>query len=71
MLAVAPPMLLPFLRHWKLGEGVPVTEIENDTPDSAQTVWLDGWPVIDGPTLTVSEAALLVALPQALVTTQS
>ena len=32
------------------------------------TVWLAGWVVIDGGTLTVSVAALLVTLPAPLVT---
>src|SRR5262245_10795146 len=62
---------MPPRRHWDVGEGVPdaATVIVALPPEQAD--WFAGCVVIDGPVLTVSVAAVLVAEPQAFVTMQS
>jgi hypothetical protein len=69
--AVAPLMLVPPLRHWKVGAGEPVAATENVIEAPGQAEREDGWVVMVGAVLTVREAVALVTLPQALVTTQS
>src|SRR5262249_5607652 len=67
---VRPPSVLT--RHCTGGAGVPLAAAANLTELPALTVWFAGWVVKTGPlpaALTVSAAALLVALPRALVKT--
>ncbi len=68
---VAPAIGEPLSRHWYVGE-VPVAVTLNVAAFLAHVVTLAGWPVIDTAVPpTVSVAAEVVTLPQALVTTQS
>ena len=67
--AVAPLMLTPALRHWKVGE--PGAAKVKVAAVPGQTVWEAGWVVMTGAALTVRVAATLVTLPQKLVATQS
>jgi hypothetical protein len=69
--AVAPPMAVPFLLHWYVRGAVPLAATVNEAVFPAITVWLAGCVVIAGATealVTVSRAALLVALPALLLT---
>ena len=50
---------------------VPVAATVKEAPLPTQAEAAEGWVVIDGTVLTVSVAADVVVLPQALVTTQS
>ena len=67
--AVAPVMSTPALRHWKVGE--PVAAMVKVVGVPAQAEREAGWVVMAGPPPSVSVAAALVTVPQALVTTQS
>lgn len=69
--AVAPPITVPFLLHTYVSGAVPVAATVNEAVFPAITVWLAGCLVICGATValvTVSTAALLVALPAVLIT---
>ena len=59
------------MRHWKVGVGVPEAPTEKEVAVPVHGETLAGLDVIEGETLTVRAAALVVALPQVLVTTQS
>jgi hypothetical protein len=68
---VAPLMAVPFLLHWYVKGDVPDAATVNDAVFPAITDWLAGCVVIVGATValvTVSTAALLVALPALLLT---
>jgi hypothetical protein len=62
---------LPLRRHWNVGCGDPEPATVNVTDAPSQTVCDDGCDVTMGAVLTVRVAALLVALPHVLVSTQS
>src|SRR5437899_11374706 len=64
-------MLLPPLRHWNVGEGVPDPLTVKVTGVPSQTSWPAGLVSTVGAVLTVSEAPVLVTPPQALETMQS
>ena len=64
-------MFVPPLRHWKVIGPVPVAATVKEAPLPTQAEAAEGWVVIEGAVLTVSVAAEVVVLPQALVTTQS
>ena len=66
---VAPLMLTPPLRHWKVGEPEAATVKVVEEP--AHATREAGWVVMTGWLRVVRVAAELVTLPQALVTTQS
>jgi hypothetical protein len=69
---VAPPIAAPFLLHWYVMGAVPLAVTVKEAVFPAITVWLAGCVVIAGATealVTVSTAALLVALPAVLLTT--
>ena len=51
------------------GRAVPVAVTENEAVWPAVTVWLTGCVVMEGGTLTVRVAALLVTVPTELLTT--
>jgi hypothetical protein len=68
---VAPLMLTPALRHWKVGSGVPVAATVKVTEAPAHSTRDTGWVVMTGEVLTVRVAAEVVTLPQGLETTQS
>src|SRR5205814_7827104 len=53
--------------HCTVGAGVPLAAAVKVAVPPAQTVWLVGCVVTAGATLTVNVAALVVAVPQALV----
>jgi hypothetical protein len=61
----------PLRRHWNVGAGAPDPATVNVTPVPSQTVWEEGCDVTIGALLTVTTAALLVALPHVFVSTQS
>jgi hypothetical protein len=68
---VAPLIAAPFLLHWYVMGDVPVAATVNEAALPAITVWLAGCDVMVGATtglVTVSMAALLVALPTELLT---
>ena len=68
---VAPLIAAPFLLHWYVNGAVPVAATVKEAVFPAITVWLTGWVEIAGATIgvvTVSTAALLVALPALLLT---
>jgi hypothetical protein len=68
---VAPLIGAPFLLHWYVSGAVPVAATVNEAVFPAITVWLAGCVVMAGATVvlvTVSTAALLVALPAVLLT---
>ena len=63
---VAPPMLVPFFRHWKVGVGEPLAATVKVTEVPAVTVWLTGCIVITGAltaVVTTSVAPALVMEP--------
>ena len=63
-------MFVPNLRHWYV-RPVPVATTVNVAEEPVQRASDDGLLVIDGAEFTVSVAAVVVALPQELVATQS
>ncbi len=68
---VAPPIAAPFLLHWYVRGAVPVAATVNEAVFPAITDWLAGCVEMAGATtgfVTVSTAALLVALPALLLT---
>ena len=65
---LAPPIATPLLFHWYVSVPVPVAVTENVAVRPESTDLLAGCDVIDGGALTVRVAALLVTLPEALVT---
>jgi hypothetical protein len=68
---VAPLIAVPLLLHWYVNGPVPVATTVNVAAFPAITVWLAGCVEIAGATValvTVSTAALLVALPALLLT---
>ena len=67
--AVAPVMLTPALRHWKVGE--PEAAMLKVVEEPGQAEREVGCVVMVGPPPSVRAAAALVTLPHALVTTQS
>lgn len=71
VLAVAPRMSPPSLRHWIVGVGLPVMITEKLTGRLAHTVCVAGCPVTAAATFTVRSAVLLVTEPHELLTTQS
>ena len=64
---VAPPLVLNC--HCTVGAGLPLAAAVKLAFDPAITVWLAGFCVTSGPTLTVSVAAVVVAVPTELVKT--
>ena len=69
---VAPLIAVPFMLHWYVIGAVPLAATLNVAVFPAITVWLTGCVVMKGATVaavTVSTAALLVALPALLLTT--
>jgi hypothetical protein len=69
---VAPEMLAPPLRHWYVSGAVPPAVTLNVAEPRSHAATLEGCAAIDTTApLTVSVAAELVTLPQALLTTQS
>jgi hypothetical protein len=68
---VAPLIAVPFRFHWYVIGAVPLAATVNVAVFPEITVWLAGCVVMDGATVaavTVSTAALLVALPALLLT---
>src|SRR5439155_24526588 len=55
--------------HCTVGAGVPLAAAVKVTLLPACTLWVSGWVVTTGVVLTVSVAAVVVAVPQALVKT--
>ena len=68
---VAPAIFTPPLRHWKVGAGLPDAETVKDAGVPVQAEAFEGFVVIAGAVLTVRLAAVLVAVEQVLVATQS
>ena len=64
-------MFAVFFRHWYVGVGVPVAVTVKLAPDPTHADCAPGCPVIDTASFSVRPAALLVTLPQVLLTTQS
>src|SRR5262245_58595184 len=69
--SVAPGMLMPALRHWYVGAGVPLAAAVKMALPPTHAACAVGGVVIAGPVLTVSVAAWLVTEAHTLVTMQS
>ena len=66
MFANGPPVLTC---HWTVGAGLPLAAAVKVAVPPSHTVWLAGLVVTLGAVLTVSVAAVVVAVPELLVNT--